>query len=108
MCLPSGDQVALETRAFGGTWMTFLVPPAAAMIWMPVLLRMVRARARFALKSMNTPPSSWNGFENTFIGTGPSPISSRNHALSRLALARVSLRYRGARTAVASSDGGAA
>ena len=39
-----------------------------------------------ALKSMKTPPSSWNGFEKVFITTGPSPISSRNHFLSGLAV----------------------
>ena len=53
---------------------------------MPTLFRVVSARARFALKSTKTPPSSWNGFENVFIRTGPSPISSTNHFLSGLAL----------------------
>ena len=83
--LPSGDQVALETRAPGGTWTGRFEPSAAEMIWMPTLVRMVSYRARLALKSTNTPPSSWKGFENVFIGTGPSPISFTNHFLSRLA-----------------------
>ena len=55
---------------------------------------------------MNTPPSSWNGFENVFISTGPSPISSRNHFLSGLRFASVTFRCRGASTASASSFGG--
>ena len=75
---------------------------------MPTLLRTVSARARFALKSMNTPPSSWNGFEKVFMTTGPSPISSRNHFLSGLGLASVTFRWRGASTASASSLGGCA
>ena len=33
---------------------------------------------------MNTPPSSWNGFENVAIGTGPSPTWLRYHFLSGL------------------------
>ena len=65
--LPSGDQVAFDTRAPAGIWIGRFVPSAAEMIWMPMLLRMVSARARLALKSTNTPPSSWNGFENVFI-----------------------------------------
>ena len=68
------------------------MPSAAEMIWMPTLLRTVSGRARFALKSMNRPPSSWNGFENVFITTGPSPISSTNHFLSGLALVSVTFR----------------
>ena len=59
---------------------------------MPMPLRIVRARTRFALKSTKTPPSSWYGFENVFIGTGPSPISSTNHFLSGLMFVRETLR----------------
>ena len=59
---------------------------------MPTLLRTVSGRARLALKSMNTPPSSWNGFENVAITTGPSPISSRNHFLSGAEFVSVTFR----------------
>src|SRR4030042_5291659 len=72
-----------------------------------MLLLMVSDLARFALKSMNTPPSSSNGFANVFMGTGPSPIMLRNHFLSELMLERFTLLHRGARTASASSGGGA-
>ena len=65
--LPSGDHVAFETRAPAGTWIGFFEPSVAEISWMPTLLRIVSARARFALKSMKTPPSSWNGFEKVFI-----------------------------------------
>ena len=92
MLLPSGDHAAFETRAPAGSWIAFFVPSAAEMTWMPMLLRTVSGRARFALKSMNRPPSSWNGFEKVFIRTGPSPISSRNHFLSGLGLVSVTFR----------------
>ena len=65
-------------------------------------------RARFALKSMKTPPSSWNGLEKVFMGTGPSPIVSRNHFLSGLRLVKLTFRCRGASTASANSGGGVA
>ena len=45
----SGDHVAFEARAPAGTWMTFFEPSAAKISWMPTLLRMVSALARFAL-----------------------------------------------------------
>src|SRR5262245_19036648 len=106
MLVLSGDHVAFDTRAPGGTWIGFFEPSAAEMIWRPALLRIVSERARFALKSTKTPPSSWNGFENVFIGTGPSPISSRNHFLSGLALVSETFRYRVAVTASASSFAG--
>ena len=40
---------AFDTRAPAGTWMAFFVPSAAETSWMPTLLRIVSARARFAL-----------------------------------------------------------
>ena len=61
--VPSGVKRALETRAPCGIATGFFEPSAAERSWMPTLLRSVNARARFALKSMNTPPSSSNGFE---------------------------------------------
>ena len=88
----SGDQVAFDTRAPAGSWIGVFEPSAAEMIWMPTLLRTVSGRARFALKSTNRPPSSWNGFENMAIVTGPSPIPSRNHFLSGLGLVRATFR----------------
>ena len=45
----SGDQAAFDTRAPAGIWMAFFAPSAAEMSWMPTLLRIVSARARFAL-----------------------------------------------------------
>ena len=92
MSEPSGDHVAFETRTPAGIWIGFFDPSAAEMTWRPALLRIVSGRARFAWKSTNRPPSSWNGFENTAIVTGPSPISSRNHFLSGLALVSATLR----------------
>ena len=48
--LLSGDQVAFETRAPAGICSVFFEPSAAEMIWIPTLLRIVSARARFALE----------------------------------------------------------
>ena len=56
--LLSGDQIAFEMRAPAGICSVFFEPSAAEMIWIPTLLRIVSARARFAPKSMKTPPSS--------------------------------------------------
>ena len=106
--MPSGDQVAFEMRAPGGMAMAFLVPSAAEMTWMPMLVRLVSDRARLALKSTKTPPSSWNGFENVFISTGPSPISSRNHFLSALIMDSVSSGVLASYNGSASSLGGVA
>src|SRR5215204_1434966 len=106
IAVPSGDQVTFETRAPAGNWIGLRDPSAAEINWMPTLLRMVSVRERFALKSMNTPPSSWNGLENVFMTTAPSPISSMNHFLSGLALERLTFRCLGARTASATSAGG--
>ncbi len=106
--LPSGDQVAFDTRAFGGIATTFFVPSAADTTWMPTLLLIVSERTRLALKSMNTPPSSWNGFAKVDITTGPSPIMLRNHFLSGLRFDSVRFWSRGAVTASASSGGGVA
>ena len=79
--MPSGVQRAPVTRTLGGVFSFLREPSAAEITWMPIVLRSVTERRRFALKSMNTPPSSSNGFEKIVIGTGPSPISSRNHCL---------------------------
>ena len=111
--LPSGDQVAFDTRALGGIATGFFVPSAADTTWMPTLLLpsvvlTVSERTRLALKSMNTPPSSWNGFAKVDMTTGPSPIMFRNHFLSGLRFDRVRFWYRGAVTASASSGGGVA
>ena len=104
--MPSGVQRAPVTRTFGGVSSFLREPSAAEITWMPMVLRSVTERSRFALKSMNTPPSSSNGFEKIVIGTGPSPISSRNHCLSGLGLPSVTFASRGASTAAASSGGG--
>ena len=106
--LPSGDQAAFDTRAFGGVASVFLVPSAADTIWRPTPLLTVSGRARLALKSTNRPPSSWNGFEKVAITTGPSPTWLRNHFLSGLRLPSATFCCRGAVTAAASSGGGVA
>ncbi len=49
MPLLSGDHVAFDTRVPAARAIGFFVPSLAEISWMPVLLRMVRARARFAL-----------------------------------------------------------
>ena len=106
--LPSGDHVAFDTRAFGGIATGFFVPSAADTTWRPTLLLTVSERTRLALKSMNTPPSSWNGLANVDITTGPSPIMFRNHFLSGLRFESEMFWYLGAVTASASSGGGVA
>jgi hypothetical protein len=54
----SGDHVAFETRAPAGSCTWRLAPSMAEITWMPTLFRIVSARARLALKSTKTPPSS--------------------------------------------------
>ena len=78
----------------------------AEMILIPVLLRVVRLRLRFAPDSRNCPPSSSKGVENLAIGIGPSPTSLRNQRLFLLMLVSDTFRYLGASTASAISCGG--
>jgi hypothetical protein len=96
----------LVTRTPAGVFTVFRVPSVADTIWRPIVLRRVSARCRLARVSMKTPPSSSKGFEKMVIGTGPSPMSSRNHFLSGLRLPSVMFISRGASTASASSFGG--
>ncbi len=106
--LLSGDQAAFDTRAFGGIATGLLVPSAADTTWTPTLLLTVSERTRLALKSMKTPPSSWNGLAKVDITTGPSPTRFRNHFLSGLRFDSETFWYLGAVTAAASSGGGVA
>ena len=103
----SGDHTAFETRAPAGIWIGFLRAvgggdrsgcrrccgrSARARGWPCSRRRRRRARG-----------TAWRRSSST---TGPSPISSRNHFLSGLRLASVTLRCRGASTASTSSLGG--
>ena len=103
---PSSVHRALVTRVLGGVASVLRDPSADEMICSPIVLRRVSARWRLAFQSMNTPPSSSNGRPKMLIGTGPSPISSRNHLRSGLGLPSDTFISRGARTAAASSGGG--
>ena len=57
MLLPSGDHVAPLTSAPFGVSIVRVAPVVGSMSVSPTLPRVVSARARFALKSISTPPS---------------------------------------------------
>ena len=100
----SGAQMAFDTRAPAGIWMVFFEPSAAESSGCPSCCA-ASSRARLALESMRR-HQFVKRLAKVFIATGPSAISSRNHFLSGLRLASVTLSCRGARTSSASSFGG--
>ena len=83
---------ALQVLACPPLTLAGVDPSTAEITSMPTLLLIVSVRLRFARKSMNWPPSSWNGFAKTSMVVGPSPTSSRNHFLSGLRVVSVTLR----------------
>ena len=89
---PSGLQIASEIRSPAGNPTVVLDPSSAEINSNPALLRIVRVRFRLARKSTNRPPSSWNGFENTSIVTGPSPSSLMNQVRSELISVKATFR----------------
>ena len=81
-----GRPVAFEIRAPGGNWIGAFEPSAAEMKLDADVVADGQRPCAVRLVVDEHTASSWKGLENVFIGTGPSPISSRNHFLSGLSV----------------------